>query len=164
MTREALLRLAHKYARLGELREARARGEPIPERAVFRELASEFPGALRELDTLPLDEIAARHAALAAAAEGGTVEPWMEWLDGYHRTFRAALYVKPRVGRGAVSDLAARASERTGALVDEAFVRAVAEPPGGRLEPIVLGMLAARHGRPAEEIRRTLFPHSRRRG
>src|SRR5262249_1042101 len=67
VTREALGRLAHKYARLLELRRDRAAGKPIPERAVFRVLADEFPGALYELDTLPLDALEARAAETAAA-------------------------------------------------------------------------------------------------
>ena len=39
-----------------------------------------------------------------------------------------------------------------------AFVRAVASPPRGRLAPLVLDRLAARHGLPAAAIARALFP------
>ena len=160
-------RLAIKYETLAALRRARARGEPVPARGVFKELAREFPGCLNELDTLPLDAVDARAAALAGAAAGGPVEPWMAWLGGYHALLRAALALKPRVGRAALDDtraarLAEEASALAGVAVDAAFVRAVADPPGGRLVALVFETLAARHGQPAATIRRALFPASRR--
>jgi hypothetical protein len=46
--------------------------------------------------------------------------------------------------------------------VDSAFVRAVAAPPGGRLNAAVFAALEARFGVPAAEIKRALFPRSRR--
>ncbi len=140
----------------------------MPPPSVFRTLAREFPGCLNELDTLPLDAIDARAASLAAAAAGGAVEPWMEWLDGYHALLRAALALKPRVPRGRELDdarasrLASEASASAGVAVDSAFVRAVADPPGGRLVAVVLARLEALHGCPAAEIKRALFTHARR--
>ena len=158
----ALARLAWKYDALGELRRARARGEPVPAREVFKALAREFPGCLRELDTLPLDEIDARAAALARAAAGGPTEPWMEWLAGYHALLRAALRIKPRVV-GDLDDaraekLASDASGFAGVEVDAAFVRAVASPPGGRVVGVVFSRLERLHGCPAATMKRALFP------
>ena len=164
----SLARLAYKYERLGALRRARARGEPVPEPAVFKALAREFPGCLNELDTLPMEDVDARALALGRAAQGGAVEPWVEWLGAYHALLRAALRLKPRVGRGAALDgdradrLARDASEAAGAEVDAAFVHAVASPPGGRLNAAVFAALERRFGRPAAEIKRALFPRSRR--
>lgn len=160
--------LARKYETLGALRRARARGEPVPDAAVFRSLAREFPGCLNELDTLPLEDIDARAAALGRAAAGGAVEPWMAWLNGYHALLRAALALKPRVARGPALDdaraerLAREASADAGAPVDAAFVRAVADPPGGRLVALVFARLEQMHRCPAATIKRTLFPRSRR--
>ena len=168
MTPERLARLAYKYETLGALRRARARGEAVPAASVFRALAREFPGCLNELDTLPLDDIDARAASLANAAAGGPVEPWMEWLSGYHALLRAALIVKPRVPRGVPLDdaraerLATEASASAGIAVDSAFVRAVADPPGGRIVALVLARLEESHGCEAAIIKVALFPRGRR--
>jgi hypothetical protein len=170
---DRLARLAVKYGQLGHLRRERERGEPVPHRDVFRHLAAEFPGCLLELDTLPLDEIDRRAAALQRVAEiltsgqEAAVEPWMAWLDGYHALLRAALWLKPRVGRRApegdeASRLAEAASAFAGVPVDAAFVRAIADPPGGRLVALVFATLEQMHRCPAATIRGALFPRSRR--
>ncbi|HEY4117764.1 MAG TPA: hypothetical protein VGM56_07915 [Byssovorax sp.] len=161
-------RLAHKYARLVELRRDRARGEPIPERGVFRALAREFPGVLAELDTLPMELLVARADEASRAAAGDAPEPtWIRAMIGYHALFRAALYVKLRVARASVDDaraeaLALQASARSGATVDAAFVRAVVSPPRGRLATLVVGSLAAQEDLEPAELRRLLFPAARR--
>jgi hypothetical protein len=160
--------LRRKYEMLGALRRARARGEAVPARGVFKALATEFPGALNELDMLPLEEIDARAEALGRAAAGGPIEAWMGWMGDYHALMRAALRLKPRVARGEGLDeeraeaLARAASEQAGVAVDAAFVRAVGTPPEGRLNRVVFARLAEVHGTPAETIKRTLFPRSRR--
>jgi hypothetical protein len=171
IARDELARLARKYETLGALRRARARGEPVPQAAVFKALAREFPGCLNELDTLLLEEIDGRAATLAAAAAGGPVEPWMAWLSDYHALLRAALALKPRVARGAgrpslddarAERLAGEVSAQAGAVIDAAFVRSVADPPAGRLVALVFARLALLHGCPAATIKRALFPRSRR--
>ncbi len=161
-----LARLGEKYRALGDLRRARAAGAPIPERRVFRALAEEFPGALHELDHLPLEEIDRRRAALEQAAGGGerARAPWMDWMSAYHALMRAALYLKIRVSReGALSEdeaeaLAARAGAHADVAIDAAFVRAVQAPPEGRLNRVVMARLSERWGVAADEIRRALFP------
>ncbi|MFT3776632.1 MAG: hypothetical protein QM820_65670 [Minicystis sp.] len=163
-----LARLARKYEALADLRRARARGEPVPAAAVFRALAREFPGCLNELDTLPLDLIDDRARALARAAAGDPVDPWMEQLSGYHALMRAALRIKPRLSRAEAIDdtraeaLARDASAHAGVVVDAAFVRAVAHPPRGRIVALVFAELSRIHGCPAADIKRALFPASRR--
>lgn len=168
-----LLRLAAKYQALGDLRRARARGEPIPDRQVFRALAAEFPGALHELDHLPLAEIDRRLLELTAAASGGgtmatmatvATMDWMAWMWSYHALMRAALYVKLRVSRARpapdeeAAALARRAAAHAGIAVDVGFVRAVEAPPGGRLRRVVMARLAARFGVPEATLREALFP------
>lgn len=161
---EGLAGLARKYRALADLRAARARGEPIPGREVFRALAAEFPGALNELDNLPLEEIERRLSALSRALDGGPEERWMAWMHRYHALMRAALYVKPRVARRAelaaheAAALAERTSARAQAPVDAAFVAAVRAPPDGRLSRLVLERLAAEFGASPVEIRAALFP------
>src|SRR4051812_9379411 len=73
-----------------ELRRLGAPDELASDRARLRALANEFPGALRELDPLPTDEIARR----AAALESGARESWMDWLGDFHDLMRVALEVK----------------------------------------------------------------------
>lgn len=158
----ALARLAWKYRALGELRRARARGEAVPPRETFKALAREFPGCLRELDTLPLEEIDARAAALGGAAEGGPAAPWMEWLAGYHALLRAALRIKARA-RGDLDDARAEALGRdasafAGVEVDATFVREVASPPDGRVVGVVFSRLERLHGGEAAAMKRALFP------
>jgi hypothetical protein len=164
-----LLRLARKYETLAALRRARARGEPVPPASVFKALAHAFPGCLNELDTLPLETLDARAAALAGAAAGGPAEPWMAWLSGYHALLRAALAIKPRVARRApplddarAERLSQEASELSGVAISPDFVRGVANPPEGRLVALVYAELARRHGSPAATVRLALFPRSRR--
>ena len=162
-----LLRLAEKYQALGDLRRARAQGFAVPERAVFKALAEEFPGCLNELDTLPLETIDARAVALFAAAAEGPVLDWMGWLAGYHALLRAALRIRIRstrareINAARAVELAEDASAHSGAAIDAAFVQAVLRPPDGRIIPVVYERLAALHGAPAEAIKRALFPHSR---
>ncbi|WP_437978028.1 hypothetical protein WMF11_15625 [Sorangium sp. So ce295] len=167
---EVLSQLARKYLTLAELRRARAAGEPIPGKEVFRALAGEFPGALNELDNLPFDEIERRRDALSRALAGGPEERWMAWMHGYHALMRAALYVKIRVARReelsdvAAAALAERAARHAGTPVDVAFVIAVRAPPDGRLNRLVLGRLATTFGASMAEIRGTIFPRRRAEG
>ncbi|HET6280540.1 MAG TPA: hypothetical protein VFH73_06225 [Polyangia bacterium] len=173
-----LAALARKYRALVALRTARDRGSPREAasggagdglRETLAALAKEFPGCLRELDTLGASELARRADAAGHAAEGGALEPWMAWIAGYHRLMRATLVIKQDVGKrraSALTDhtaaaLARTASATAGLPVDVSFVRAVAAPPHGRLGIVVLRALAAHLGAPATEIAATLFPPRR---
>jgi len=154
--------LARKYAALVELRRRRdAGGDPLGGGAL-RALAAEFPGCLRELDTLGLVELERRARATEATALGAPAEPWMDWIDGYHALMRAALALRhPERGRAAGADsraLAALATRAAGLAVDEAFVASALAPPGGRVGVVVLRALGARFGVPAAAIALALFP------
>lgn len=129
------------------MRELRAAniGDDADARAALRAFAAAWPGALKELDTLPTDEIERRARACAA----GDVEPWMAWSARYHALMRAALAI--RRGDGAPPD-------DDDARVDEAFVRAVKRPRHGRLNVVVFAELAREFDRPAREIWDALFP------
>jgi hypothetical protein len=138
--------LARKYERLAALR-VRRDGDGAPAtRGELRALAAEFPGCLRELDTLGPDELARRTLACAAVAAGAAPEPWMTWIDGYHTLMRRALETRGARGRG----------EFPGA--DDGFAEAALAPPGGRMGVLVLRTLSARFGVPAATIAATLFP------
>jgi hypothetical protein len=161
--------LARKYRTLVELRARRdqqlqAERQPQPEEppppsepktpaAVLRSLAREFPGCLRELDTLGAAELARRAARVReAAAAGAASEPWMAWIARYHLLMRAALAIRRAGGAPAGEDSSDRLE------VDAAFIAAVMAPPDGRLGIVVLRRLAGDFGVPAREIAAALFP------
>ena len=146
------------------MRRDRQRHGSIAARSELRALAREFPGSLRELDTLPLHEIDRRAAVLIDAARGiAAVEAWMIWMNAYHASMRAALFVKARVARApALSDDVARAVAETasahlGQAIDTAFVRTVASPPRGKLNAVVFERLGLEFGVAPELVGQTLF-------
>lgn len=155
-THDELRALARKYRTLAALRRAHAEDGSVAERPVLRALAREFPGALRELDTLELHEIDRRAEALESAAQAGPSEPWMAWLAAYHALLRAALFVKLRVASGSHETLAEEASRRAGTRVEVEFVRAVARPAGGKLAALVALRVAETFGVEPEQVRGVL--------
>jgi hypothetical protein len=167
-TREELAELEAKYAQIVELRHSHERGEPLPERAVFKALAERYPGVLRELDTLPMEVVETRRQSLAAAMAGGVVEPWMAWMVAYHRLLRAALWIKvsaakqPDLTNERVVSLAGVATEVFEFYTDEQFVLNVVHPPAGRLNAVVMERLEVMFGVPVAEIREALFPRRRK--
>ncbi len=163
---EADLRaLARKYEVLARMRRDRERDGSIAARAELRALAREFPGSLRELDTVHLDEIDRRTRTLIEAAQGVVaIESWMVWMSAYHATMRAALFIKARIARAPLlSDeraraLADQATAHLGQPIDTAFVRAVATPPCGRLNALVFNRLGQEFAVTSEHMWQTLFP------
>lgn len=142
---ERIEALARKYRRLADLR-GRRDGDgsgPAATRAELRALAAEFPGALRELDTLGAPELRRRADACAAAAAGQPAEPWMLWIDRFHELMRRALQARAR-GAGA-----------------DAFERDALAPPDGRMLPLVLSEVAAAFGEPLDRVAAALFPSRR---
>ena len=147
------------------------------DRRALRDLAHEFPGALRELDVLGLAEITRRverlrdRVTMTVEAGGnlGIDDSWVEWILAYHGLMRAALIVKRASGRTrrqlSGAELALTLEAARGHFewpaIDEAFVRAVITPPGRRLTAVVLVALGRHFGAPAAEISRTLFPPRR---
>lgn len=132
---DALDALARKYRALVALRARRDGGGAPATRAELRTLAREFPGCLRELDTLGPAELGRRAAAAAAAAAGGAREAWMDWIASYHALMAEALAARAR-GEGG-------------------------RAPEGRLNVEVLRALGARFGVAAATIADTLFPPRR---
>lgn len=129
-----------------------------------RALAREFPGALRELDCLPLDVLDLRLSVVTRAAEGGAIEQWVIWMVAYHRRMRVALAVKRRlaeVGRAETVDTAGIARwiwSELGETCDPDWVLSIARPPGGRLNRLVFGLLETELDRSSSELESTLFP------
>jgi hypothetical protein len=157
----ALAELSRKYRVMSELRALGAPDGAPEERRALRQLAEEFPGALRELDTLASSELASRSAELAAALAGAPAQEWMVWMDGYHRLMRAALEVKRRIATGAGPPSAPRLAElerACGVPLDDRFVAEVSNPPHGRLMVTVFSRLSARFGVPQKQLWDRLFP------
>lgn len=156
-SRRELSALADKYRRLFALRVEHERTGKVADRNVLRALAAEFPGALRELDRLPLDEIERRAEALTLAASGGPVEPWMRWCIAYHALLRAALFVKAEVAKGIAIDeeLAGQASAYADIDVDADLLRTMAKAP--RVSRAALDEVARRFGQTREEVERVLL-------
>ena len=170
-THEELGDLARKYDALADLRTRREAGGGVAPRGELLALAREFPGALRELDTLPRAEIARRRAEIRATLAGAPVAPWMTWLVAYHATMRAALYIKGRLARSgprtsAVPDDLAQAIARDAELhahvpVDATLVQAVARPPARRLNAAVFERIGDELGVLPNDMWQALFPSRR---
>jgi hypothetical protein len=136
-------RLLPKYERMRELRAGAAHGKDAESRAALRAFAAEWPGALRELDALPSDEIERR----ARSCAGGDDEPWMAWMARYHELMRAALAIRGQ-----------RATSEDASDVDEEFARAVRRPRHGRLNVVVFAQLGREFDVAARAIWDALFP------
>lgn len=158
-----LAALGRKYRVLSELRRGVLHGEV----RVLSSLAREFPGALRELECLPLDAIDRRGEAVRRAEQGFTPEPWIEWMLAYHRLMRLALAAKRRLRDARAPELEQATSialELRGEYAETCepvFVARVARPPGGRLNRLIFEELALALGRPSFEIEAVLFPELR---
>ena len=123
--------------------------EPDPRPAMVQ-LADDYPGALREIDVLPLDLIAARIAALKLAERGAEpAEPWMNAQVLFHRFARAVLATKRWLGarreitptlRSEFTIAAVRLGVDTLVVADE--LEAIATPPRGRLMDLVYAKVA----------------------
>lgn len=165
----AIQALLDKYREIKRLREEHVAGEHEDPRPRLRALARRFPGALRELDELPMEEIDARLALLLAALERAQPVPaWVDLQLAYHGWMRAALRIKRIAhGRGAahadavLAELTARyvpdAHDPPLASFDLVAVTAILEPAAGRLNPWVYARVAALLGVDADAVRRALF-------
>ncbi len=163
--------LREKYEEILRLRELHAApDEPDPRRAMA-ELASRFPGALREIDVLTLDEVRARISALDAAERGEAAPaPWMLAVARYHALTRGALCAKSWLaGRKDVGDEARDAFAREAGTLCWAedarawtdTLAAVASPPRGRVTDLVFVRIAAELGVSEDEARALVLPTSR---
>jgi hypothetical protein len=147
--------------------------EPAEVRARMADLATRFPGALREIDDLELAEIDRRIARLGEALDGTlSVEPWMEAIALFHRFARGALCVKRWLdGRRQVTPelvISFREASATLAFSREAgawepHLEALASPPGGRLTGLVYERVAAELQISCDEARYLAFAPRRRR-
>jgi hypothetical protein len=150
--------LRRKYAEMLRLRRSPSSEPPVIE---LRALASEFPGALRELDALPEEEIE-RRLSLLEATEPGAEAPWMVAMHWFHLELGALLRAKRWLGPGrtiggdAVVRFEAAHAGDEHALRWSSRLNAVARPPEGRLSRLALTEAATRARLAPEELRRWL--------
>jgi hypothetical protein len=134
------------------------------------ELARLYPGALREIDELPLDVIHTRLEELRAAlADRARALPWMNAQSRFHRLARGALAVKrwlegrpltAAVEHAFIQALPAMPERRDAALwADE--LQAIARPPRGRVMDLVYTRLARDLKIDVAEARAAVFPARR---
>ncbi|MBX3231681.1 MAG: hypothetical protein KIT84_23360 [Labilithrix sp.] len=138
--------LRDKYERMRALREAHARADEPDPRPALQRLAAEFPGALRELDRLPIDEIAHRILALRAAeADPARIEGWMIAEHTFHRYARGVLATKRWLSDHVPDEAAFRRALPTldpEAALFATDLEAVASPPRGRVMDLVYARAA----------------------
>ncbi len=91
--------LAEKYRRLGDMRRRELEGHAPLADAIYQRLARGFPGALKELDQLALEEIDRRREALERAETSGNVERWMVVVHRYHALLRTLLETRRAISR-----------------------------------------------------------------
>jgi hypothetical protein len=171
LSTQALSALRAKYQRMLEMRQLHDAGVAHDPRPEMRTLAAQFPGALRELDELPLATITQRIAQLGAVIDQqAPVAPWMVWMVEYHGYWRAALRIR-RMGlpRADLSTALAQLRGRYVAAHDEPALEtfeaetlaAVLKPAHGRLGAWVLSRIADAHGVTSAAIHAQLFPAGR---
>ncbi len=136
-------------------------------------LASEFPGALREADELPMAELEQRvHDLHAAQRDATAAADWMTTMARFHALTRGALSAKRWLaGRREVTDGVRRAFlADVGGLSHPKDARGwsdeleqLASPSRGRVTEVVFARLSAELGREVAELRMTVFSRGRRR-
>jgi hypothetical protein len=158
--------LRRKYEEIVRLRRLEEAGDGGDPRRAMAALAAEFPGALREADDLPMDELLLRVTARSGALQGEAVAPWMRTMARFHALTRGALCAKRWLGgrKTANDDLLAAFDRESGALcyADDARtwrneLLAVAAPPRGRVTELVFARMALELGVSADEVRREVF-------
>lgn len=172
--------LRDKYERMFALRAAHERArsdasfvEPDPREDMAR-LAEDYPGALREIDVLPLELIAARIQALVTAErDPSRVETWMVAQTAFHCHARGALVAKrwlagrktitPAV-RAAFAEALRGLPRGADAELFANELEAVASPPRGRLMVLVHAKVARALAMTEAEARMLVFGAPRRTG
>jgi hypothetical protein len=174
--RHALEGLRAKYGEMLSMRLTHEAGNENAAEARGRmaELASRFPGALREIDDLELDVIRARIGQLDGVLRGDqSIAPWMEAVVLFHALARGALWAKrwlagrKQVDASTVGDYESDASDvaaSTHALAWTDDLDRIAAPPRGRIMDLVFSRMARALGTTENEARLLVFgvPRNRR--
>ena len=167
-TRE-LADLRLKYEEMLRLRALHDAGDELDPRRAMAALAARFPGALREIDELPLVEIRARIDALRTAeGDGSRVVLWMRAIHRFHALTRGALCAKRWLAGAKTADVNAFARDLpTLCYADDARAWSgdldkIARPPRGRITDLVFARIATELGVAEAEARALVFGVPRR--
>jgi hypothetical protein len=149
--------LRDKYEQMLRLRQLHARAKEEPDfvepdpRPAMAALARRYPGALREVDELPMADIERRIAELEAAElDASRIATWMTAQAEFHRLARGALAVKrwlagrtptPEIDEAFATALLTM-PEREDARAWADDLAALAKPPRGRVMDLVYAKLA----------------------
>jgi hypothetical protein len=165
-----LAALQRKYQEIIRLREQALRDPAKDPRREMAELAAEFPGALREADELPMEELHVRLRALAAAEAGEAVAPWMAVMTRFHALTRGALCAKKWLGgrKNVDDDVIVAFDAAVSALCYAADAAAwrddldrLASPPNGRVTELVFDRMSTELGLTSAELRDLVFVRRR---
>ncbi len=161
----AMRALLEKYVEMRAMRLEDSHHPAHDPSARMRALAARFPGALREIDALPLEVIEARIAELEAA-RGTSAPRWAQQMAEYHAWMRAALALRRAAGPTRDRALALAWIERHEHELPHEMLRGaldgVLRPPRGRLNQWVFACLARAHGESPAAIEARLFGAPRR--
>ncbi|MBK7396136.1 MAG: hypothetical protein IPJ34_07500 [Myxococcales bacterium] len=151
--------LLAKYEELVALRREADADTP---RARLKELARRFPGALAEIDRLPMQTLVDRRDALVR----GETPPFARAWSRVHSGLRGVLAIKAWLGGKRATDASdadrLRVAIEGGAVTREASawverVHDIARPKDGRIVTLVHDAVAAELGVTADELRAILF-------
>lgn len=174
MPRRELEGLREKYGEMLALRVEHAAGQEdgADVKSRMASLAARYPGCLREIDDLELDEIRRRLVSIdEVLADRREVERWMEATSLFHRLARGALCTKRWLaGRKVVDAALAQAfGQAAGALAFPEEARGwaddlaqIASPPRGRITDLVLARVGEALGLSQKAARLLVFGSSRR--
>ena len=173
---EPLEELHLKYSEILSMRlsdmSADGRASEAEVRARMAVLAARFPGALREIDDLALDEIQGRLDRLRSAMDRrGPIEPWMLAVGRFHRLTRGALcakgwlrgrkHIDTSVERAYLAD-AEKLAFPEDALAWASELSKIAAPPSGRVTHLVYARIAQEMSTTEREAKRLVFGLCRR--
>ncbi len=164
--------LRAKYEEMLRLRLLHDAGDETDPRRAMARLAQEFPGALREIDELPIDEIRARIEKLSLVDEDeSAIEPWMRAVSLFHALTRGALCAKSWLSGEKKVTPATRAAflREVDSLCYANDARAwthelsaIANPPRGRITDLVFARMALELGIDQARARFLVFGAARR--
>lgn len=150
--------LLEKYVEMRELRNLDARKGLANPKPRMRALATRFPGALREIDELPLEIIQSRIAALENLGNR-TPDAWMIAMASFHAGMREVLAIKRVLGRKKLTR-ALRLRAAKVAPKSRWDLARVSRPPKGRLTEIVVQHIAEQMRITPERVRELVFGKS----
>jgi hypothetical protein len=168
-SRASLTDLRGKYAEMLVMRLEHESGaeDAHTVRGRMAHLAARFPGALREIDELALDDLRNRIAAIDTVLDAGTEVPrWMTALVRFHALTRGALVAKRWLGKRRHVDegVIARFEREVRSMPFPEDSRAwapelasIASPPRGRVLDAVFRHLGRELGMSGDEARRLVF-------